>query len=169
MNHVQNWLKNITNVTDEELADIEKITKTTSIEANKILHKQGHVSDKIGLLVKGAVRTYFTDSNGIEKTIGFAFEGDALLAIGSFIHQLPSQVSSVTLEPSEIIWTDYKSFTIFVKKYPRYQNVLISGMAKWFAENNIQMEYLNQPTAKAKYLSLSKLKPEIIERVPSNT
>lgn len=166
MNPVQSWLNNITNVTAEEIADIEKITKTSSVKANKIIHKQGQVSDKIGFLVNGAARTYFIDSNGNEKTVGFSFEGDALLAIGSFIHQLPSQISSITLEPSEIIWTDYKNFTIFANKYPRYHNILISGLAKWFSENNKQREYMNQPTAKSKYQSLSELQPEIIERVP---
>lgn len=163
---VQQWLSNFVNVTEEELAAINDITETTTLKANEIVLKQGQVSSRIGLLVQGATRTFYTDTAGNERTIYFAFEGQPLIVVDSFLHQLPSSVSSATLEPCVIVWTDYERFTSFMQKFPKYNTVLLSGIAKWFAENKGRLEYQSQLTAKAKYDMLCKLEPHIIERVP---
>jgi hypothetical protein len=65
-----------------------------------------------------------------------------------------------------IIWTDLERYTSFTSKFPQYNKVLISALAKWFAEGKDRMEYLHQPSAKAKYERMCQLQPKIVERVP---
>jgi CRP-like cAMP-binding protein len=166
MTTIHNWLEDFIKVSDEELAEINKITETTEVKANEVVLRQGQVSDRIGLLLKGALRTYFTDSQGNDKVVGFAFEGQPLIAVDSFFNQLPSSVTSVALEPCVIIWTDLERYTSFTSKFPQYNKVLISALAKWFAEGKDRMEYLHQPSAKAKYERMCQLQPKIVERVP---
>lgn len=166
MTTIQNWLKDFIDVTDEELDAINAITETTQVKANEVILKQGQVSTRIGLLVQGAVRTYFTDTHGNDKVVGFAFEGQPLIVVDSFFNQLPSSVTSVALEPCVIIWTDLERYTAFIQKFPKYNQVLISALAKWFAEGKERMEYLHQPSAKAKYDKMYELQPQIIKRVP---
>lgn len=163
---IQNWLKDLINVSDEELNAIYEITETTHVKANEVIQKQGQVSMRIGLLLKGAVRTYFTDNQGNEKVVGFVFEGQPLIVVDSFLNQLPSSVSSVTLEPSVIVWTDRERYTTFINKFPKYNTVLIAALAKWFSESKNHMEYLHQPSAKAKFERMRQLQPKIIDRVP---
>jgi CRP-like cAMP-binding protein len=163
---IESWLKDLVNPTEEELAVMAEITEKSFVEANEILIRQGQVSGRIGLLVQGATRTYFEDAAGNEKTLGFAFEGQPLLVVDSFIHQLPSAVSSVTLEPCVIIWTDFQRFNAFVHQFPRYQSVLISAIARWFTENKGRMEYQHRSSAKEKYDLMCQWHPQIIKRVP---
>jgi CRP-like cAMP-binding protein len=163
---IQNWLKDIANVTDEELDFITEITETVSLKANEVILKQGQVSNKMGLLLQGSTRTYFTDTEGNEKVVAFAFEGQPLIVLDSFMNQTPSSISSETMEPCVIIGTDYKRFSSFINKFPRYNTVLINALTQWFAEGKDRMEYLNKNSAKERYESMCKLHPKIIERVP---
>jgi CRP-like cAMP-binding protein len=163
---IREWLKDFTNVTDEELDAINEITETTEVKANEIILKQGQVSARVGLLLQGALCTYFTDSEGNEKVVGFVFEGQPLIVVDSFFNQIPSSVTSVALEPCVIIWTDLERYNSFIHKFPKYNKVLISALAKWFAEGKDRMQYLHQPLAKAKYDKMCELQPKIIERVP---
>jgi CRP-like cAMP-binding protein len=163
---IQHWLQEFVQVTDDEIEAIQAIIETAELNANEAILKQGHVSSRIGLLVQGAVRTYFTDKQGNDKVVGFVFEGQPLIAVDSFFNQLPSSVSTVTLEPCVIVWTDLERYNAFITKFPKYNKVLISGLAKWFAEGKDRMEYLHQPLAKDKYDKMCELHPKIIERVP---
>lgn len=163
---ILNWLQEITNVTDEELKEINAITETTFLKQNEYMLKQGQISTRIGFLLQGATRTFFTDSDGNEKTLAFFFEGEPLAVIDSFLNKVPSSVSSITLEPSLIIWTDYERFVSFTSKYPRYNMIMLNALAQWFAKGKESMEYLHQGSAKARYDMMCKLHPKIIERVP---
>lgn len=53
---IHNWLKDLVNVTDEELSVINEITETTFINANEVILKQGQVSNRIGLILEGATK-----------------------------------------------------------------------------------------------------------------
>ena len=112
---IQNWLKEIANITDEELIAINEITETKSVKANELILKQGEVADKFGFLVQGSTRTFFTDKDGNEKVLAFTFEGQPLIVVDSFLSQIPSAVSSATMEPCIFIGTDYKRFYIICK------------------------------------------------------
>ncbi len=166
MSLIQNWLQEFINVTEEEIIAINEITETTMVKTNEVILKQGDISDKIGLLVKGSVRTYFTDKKGNEKIVFFAFDGEPIAAIGSFFNQTPSSVTTVTLENSIIIWTDHARYISFVNKFPQYNTVILTALTRWFSEGKNRMEYLHQTSAKAKYDSMCKVNPKIIERVP---
>jgi CRP-like cAMP-binding protein len=163
---IQNWLKNFTHVTDEELEAINEITETTTIAANEAIIKQGQVSDKIGFLIQGSTRTIFTDNEGNERVVAFKFEGEPLIVLDSFLNQTPSGVGAVTMEPCVIVGTDYKRYMAFIKRFPHYNTVLVNALAHWFAEGKDRMEYLNQSSAKARYDAMCRLQPKIINRVP---
>ena len=166
MEAVQQWLKELVNITDEELAFINDITETTTANANEVVIKQGQIANRIGLLLQGALRSYAIDNDGNEKTLRFTFEGQPLIVMDSFFVQVPSTLTSVTLEPAVIIWTDYERYSAFVNKFPRYNLVFIEGLAKWFAKDKARLDYLNQSTAKAKYDKMCQSDPKIIQRVP---
>ncbi len=162
---IQQWLKELTKVTDKELHFIDEITETISVKANEVVIKQGQISNRVGFLAEGAMRSYYTDAKGNEKVVSFAFEGQPLILVGSFISQTPCAITAVTMEPSVIVWTDYERYTSLINKFPKYNTVFIEGLAKWMAEGNERMEYLKQSSAKAKYELMCQIDPKIIQRV----
>lgn len=166
MEAVKDWLKGLVDVTDEELKAMNDIAETTLVKPNEVILKQGDVADNIGLLIQGAVRTYFTDSDGNEHVVGFAFEGEPIAAVSSFYNRIPSPVSCATLEPSLFIWTDYKRYNSFINRFPRYNSVAVNALGRALGEGRYRMEYMHQTSAKARYDSMCTLHPKIIERVP---
>lgn len=162
----QLWLSELTNVSEEELKFINEITESIALTAGEVIIRQGQNSNKIGFLMKGAIRSFYIDKDGNEKTVSFVFEGQPLILVGSFIGKTPSLVSVITLEPSEILWTNHDQYASFMNKFPKYNAVFIEGLAKWMDENKQRMEYLNQSSAKAKYEMMCAVDPKIIQRVP---
>jgi CRP-like cAMP-binding protein len=163
---IQDWLRQLVAVTDEELEVINEITETTLVKANEMILQQGQVSNRIGLLVQGATRTVYTDKESTEKTLSFCFEGEPLAVVDSFLQKTPSAVSAYTLEPSVIIWTNYEGFSTFTGKFPRYNTIMLNALAHWFANSKARMEYLHLRSAKERYDTMCQLHPKIIERVP---
>ena len=86
--------------------------------------------------------------------------------VDSFFNRSPSAVSSVAIEPCTILWTDFERYNTFIQQYPRYNAVLVAALAKWFADGKQRMEYLHQPSAKARYNKMCEIHPQIVERVP---
>lgn len=166
MQAVTNWLKGLVDITDEELATMNTIAETTLLKPNQVILKQGDVADKIGLLVQGAVRTYFTDANGKEHIVGFAFEGDPLLAVHSFFGRVPANMGCATLEPCLFIWTDYERYQSFISRFPRYNQVAVNALGKGLGEGRNRTEYLHHTSAKERYDGMCAIHPKIIERVP---
>lgn len=166
MKSFDTWLKETIHPNEEELAIIHEITETRHLKANEIIVKQGSVSNNIGLLVQGAVRIYFTDSDGNEKMVNFAFEGQPLIVFDSFFSEVPSAITAVTLEPCIIVGTDKARYLQFVNQFPKYNSLLITFISNWFADGKNRMEYLHKGTAKEKYEMMCRIHPQINERVP---
>jgi CRP-like cAMP-binding protein len=163
---IQNWLKEVAHVSNEELLDIYQILETTHFESNDFIIKQGQVANKIGLLIKGSIRVYVVDMEGNEKTIKFIFENEPLMLIDSFFKNVPSSVNSIALEPTTIVWTDFKRYSDFINKYPKYNTIFLSALANWAKTDKERFNYLYLSTAKEKYVEMLKTHPQIIERVP---
>ncbi|MFN8285261.1 MAG: Crp/Fnr family transcriptional regulator [Chitinophagales bacterium] len=166
MEAVKNWLKDLVEVTDEELEAINDIVETTLVKPNEVVLKQGDIADKIGLLVQGAVRTYFTDTNGNERTISFAFEGDPMIAISSFFNRTPANLACSTLEPTLFVWTDYERYNSFVNRFPHYNTVALTALGRGLGQDKYRLEYLHLTSAKERYDGMCAMHPKIIERVP---
>lgn len=88
------------------------------------------------------------------------FEGEPLAVIDSFLNRIPSSVSSITIEPSTIIWTDYERYTTFLL---RFQGTIRLFLARW--QIGLPMEkpygiFKNKNSAKEKYESMCKLHPK---------
>lgn len=166
MQAVKNWLKGLVEVTDEELKAMNDIVETTLVKPNEVILKQGEVADKIGMLLQGAVRTYFTDADGNERVVAFAFEGEPLIAVNSFFNRVPAPVCCATLEPTLFVWTDYERYHSFISRFPRYNSVVVNALGRGLGEGKQRMEYMHQPSAKDRYDSMCAIHPKIIERVP---
>jgi CRP-like cAMP-binding protein len=166
MNSIQNWLKDYTNVTDEEFHAINDMTERISFKANEYLIKQGEISDKIGLLIQGVTRVSVTDPKGNEKITRFIFDGEPSIAVDSFFNDVPCFFSSVAIEPCTVIWTDNKRFNEFIQRFPKYNTIIITALTTWMTKDKESNRYLHLVTSKEKYDLMCELHPKIIERVP---
>ena len=166
MEQVFDFISGYIKMTEEELRFIADNLQFTSFKKGEILLKQGQIPNKMAFVIKGAVRGYYTDENGIENTLGFAFENHPLGAFDSFTQQMPIGFTGCALENTDTIWISQTAFYNFLETYPRYEKVLRIIISQYMTIGNEQAKLLRISSAKERYRALLKAQPEIIQRVP---
>ena len=166
MQQVLDFISNYTQITEEEIQAILGILNFSSHPKNEILQKQGAVSRRIAFMLKGAVRAYYRSEDGVEHTISFSFENSPMAEIENFSRQAPSSVEVITLEPTELIWIGYAEFFSFLEAHPKYESVLRSMMSHFLQLDTEQWRLLRINSARERYETLCKTRPDIIQRVP---
>jgi CRP-like cAMP-binding protein len=166
MQPVINFLSAFSNISEEEMSAILSVMHTSSHKKNDILHQQGAIPKRAAFIIKGAVRSFYIDENGQEQTVAFKFENQPLVPIESFTQQLPANLSVVTLEPTELIWTSHSEFFGFLETFPKYEKVLRNILSKNLMQQNEQMKLLRINASRERYEMLCKLQPEVVQRVP---
>ncbi len=166
MKPVVDFISIFTNISEEEINTITSIIHTSSHRKNEVLQHQGSVPKRAAFIVKGAVRTFYTDENGTEHTTGFKFENQPLVPIDSFTHQTQVPFFAVALEPTELVWASHDDFFGFLETHPRYEKVLRNILSKLMPRQSEQMKLLRINSSRERYEMLCKLRPEVIQRVP---
>jgi CRP-like cAMP-binding protein len=117
-------------------------------------------------VLKGAVRAYYIAEDGSEHTVSFGFENSPMAEIENFSRLAPSSVEVMTLEPTELIWIGQPAFFNFLEKFPKYESALRNMMSHFLQIDSEQWRLLRISSARERYETLCKMKPEVIERVP---
>lgn len=166
MNPFIQYLSRYIRTTAEEEEMMLSLMHYESYPKRSILHKQDEVSGRASFIIKGAVRSYYTDRAGEEHTVGFTFENEPLVAIDSFLRQAPCGTSSMALENTELIWVSREDFYKFIGQYQRYEKVIIQIMSEGFALEGERSRLLRIHASRERYETLLRGNPEIIKRVP---
>ena len=166
MQQVFDFISDYAKISEDELRFITKNIQFSSFKKGEILVKQGQLLNKISFVIKGAVRNYYSEENGIEHTIGFIFENHPLVAFDSFTQQTPIAFTSVALENTDTIWVSQSVFYNFLEIYPRYEKVLRTILSKYMTIETEKAKLLRINSAKERYETLLRTQPEIIKRVP---
>jgi CRP-like cAMP-binding protein len=166
MQPVIDFISTYTDISNEEMNAMLGIIHTSSHQKNEILHRQGSITTRAAFIIKGGVRSFYTDENGVERITAFKFENQPLVPFESFIQQTPSQLNAVTLEPTELIWTSHGEFLSFLETFPKYEKVLRNILSKNLMLQNEQAKLLRINASRERYEMLCKMHPEVIQRVP---
>src|SRR5690554_5501 len=84
---LQNYLSQKSSLSEKEITVIESYFFAQRAKRNEILIDPNGVSDKFYFIVKGALRIYSINSEGVELSRFFAFENTFCTALPSFIDQ----------------------------------------------------------------------------------
>lgn len=158
--------KYIENFSEEESEIVQKIAHFSSFKKGELIYKQGELPKTICFLVKGAVRSYYTDEDGKENTVGFYFENEPVIPYGSFVEQVPSGMSIMALEPVELIWTSRLEYYGFLEAFPRFQGGIAKLLGEYLVKGGLHLQLMRINSSRERYEKLRELRPEIIRRVP---
>lgn len=150
---------------EEELALIE-IIKIQTFPQNKIIVKEGFISDKVYFLFNGAVRTFHCP-DGIEKTIWFTFENNFITSFYSFISGNPSNVNIESIEACECMVIQKRDLFRLIEKYDSINTIYRKVLEQTIVD---QEKYLQNDygDAKERYSNLVSNFPHYIQRIPLN-
>jgi CRP-like cAMP-binding protein len=183
---LQQYFKNRTIIDEQALELICSQFTLVQTKRNQILLREGEICKDYYFVNIGCLRLFTYNSEGIDTTRYFAFEGAFGTALPSLIQQTPAFEYVQTIEPSELLKISRESFFHLVDTVPQvarvYRQILELGFitaqkriygfqgfdamekVKWVM--NYQPDFLVRVSNKmaASYLGLS---PATLSRVKS--
>lgn len=166
MQPVIDYISSYTAISQEEMIDFLSIMRKESVKKNQLIYRQGSVLKRAAFILKGSVRSFYIDENGVEHTVGFRFENQPILHFESFTQQTPVPLSAIALESTELVWVSHDDFFFILDKYPKYDKVLRNILGSSFSIQSEQMKLLRISSARERYEAFCEMRPEVLERVP---
>lgn len=157
-------IRNIYPLEDDLLHVLFQEIDTFEYPARYKLVREGSCVDKIFLVKKGALRSYYL-KDGNEITTWFTFENEFITSFYSLISNTPSTEIIELLEDSVLYALSFQSLDKLTHKYPEinhlYRRVLELNFIK--QEKKLGEKF---GSASEKYNDLISHYPEILQRVP---
>lgn len=159
---IANYLKK-----QDTYKEIERFITQREVPAKFILLHEGKIADRMFLVKKGCLRSYFF-KDGKDITFQFFFENDGVASAESFFENKPSKFNIETIEKTVLLEFPKKHFFETMEKIPELKNMMFVGIQKRvFQYMDHMMSYIKDKPSE-RYLNLIKTRPEIIQRVPQH-
>lgn len=149
----------------EEL--ISKCFIKKSVKKNDILVSAGSVARYLYFVIKGCLRIFLTNEEGLESTRFLVFEGSMGTAFPSFILKEPSAAAIQSLEPSELLMLSYDDRELLYQQIPGWETLDRIAVEKEYIKAIRRIENLITADSKERYQLLMKDHPEMVKRLPA--
>lgn len=144
------------------ISGIDSLIKisTYSIKQNKeIISKSGQHSKKVYLILKGSLRGYIINENGIEKNVLLRSEGVFIAdAVGLFKNK-PQKYTFETIGKTKLLVFDFKEFESLAYKNPIILRLYLTVLKEAIVRLTYRIDSLITLTNEERYLKLTKLDP----------
>jgi CRP-like cAMP-binding protein len=133
--------------------------------ANTTLVKEGEFSDKLFFIYAGSVRAYYVkDAKNI--TDWFGFENDFICAINSYFLNIPSPHYIETIEPATLLIINRQDVNYLCDTYHDFDRFGRLAVTQTMLQLQQRVVSLQFESAQQRYETLTKLRPDITQRVP---
>ncbi|WP_419699250.1 Crp/Fnr family transcriptional regulator [Mucilaginibacter sp. NFX135] len=159
---------------------IQKITSSHGIEEDSLLpffetktfRKKDILQeeDKRCLLyffvVKGCLRLYFTDYNGVEQTLQFALENWWMTDLNAFRTGQKSGYTIQALEATEVMAITASDYELMLAKFPVIENYFRLIYERAYAASLLRIRMISRMPKDEFYELFQSKYPEFIQRIP---
>jgi CRP-like cAMP-binding protein len=163
---INNSISRYVAFSQEELDIFNSLLAYKKIPKKTIMLREGEMCDFEAFVVKGCVRKYFIDANGLEVILQFGIENAWVSDISFSIYEdKPSQVFIETLEDCEfLVFTPETKEQLF-EKAPRFERAFRILMQRNLSVTQHRLFNTIAKTAMEKYVDFLELYPTIPQRV----
>jgi len=151
---------------EEEAGYILSFFKEQKHKRNLLLLRSGEVAHEVFFVLKGALRQFYIDEAGNERTCNFAFENDFITDLESFSQQTKSPSSIKTLTETVCLSIRCTDLVTLLKESPamaEFFRVLVERIA---ARSIKRTKSLLSFSPEKQFMELLEEQPEIFQRVP---
>ena len=150
----------------EELDIFDSLLEYKKIPKKTILLHEGEKCNFEAFVIKGCIRKYYIDSNGIEVILQLAIENAWVSDISFSIYEdSPSDVFIETLEDCEFFMFNPESKEVLFAKAPRFERAFRILMQRNLAVTQKRLFNAISKTATDKYLEFLDKYPTLSQRV----
>ena len=151
--------------TKEELEFSLNLFKEGRIKKGDFLSKEGEVCNKLYIIKKGILRSFFY-KDGEELTTYFNIEGTIATALRSYLKGVKAHENLQALTEVEYYYIEKTDMNILYNKIPNWNKigrVLMEKLYVKMEERSISLQYNN---AKERYLKILIDFPDLTNRIP---
>lgn len=165
INSLISFLKNYSELTDEEVAFLSANLESKQYNKDDILLKENEVSNAFFFVVSGCIRLYYM-VDGEEKTAFFYTENKFVSSYESFTKQIPSTHYLQAVENSELVVISFENAYALLEKYPKFEFLARVMMEEELSTYQKIISTFITLSPEQRYLHLLKNQPELLQRIP---
>lgn len=159
-------IQEVIQITEQEFEYTKTLFIPKRLRKKHFILQEGEVSKYSIFIERGILRTYSIDEKGNEHTLQLATEGWWAADLYSFLTNEPSNYYIEALVDCELLLISKESWDTLMENVPafeRYFRILIQN--NLVSTQRRLMGNLSK-TAEEKYLELTKMYPDLLQRVP---
>lgn len=165
---IDHFVAKYIHLTTEELEFFHSLLRHRKVPRKTFLLQEGEICDFEAFILKGCIRTYYLDKEGVETILLFAVEEWWVSDITSFSERKPSNLFIETLEESELLTIDYNSKTRLFEKIPAFERMFRLLVQRSLSVLQQRFYSSISETAEERYLQFLEKYPLVAQRVPQH-
>lgn len=163
--HLRAFINSFQFLTPEEVEVVVEGTVLKNTHKGEYLLKEGEVSKECYAVIKGCIREFII-KDGVEKTVSFFVEGDAVNAFSSEVVGSPSKSYFECLEECIVTVGNASLIDEMIEKIPRLEKLIRKEVEKEAGKIQDRLSLFMISTPEERFISLINTQPNLIHRVP---
>jgi CRP-like cAMP-binding protein len=155
-------------LSEEESAFFHTLLKHRRLKRKSFLLQEGEICDFEAFILKGCIRSYYLDQEGVETILLFAVEDWWVSDLTSFSDRTPSNLFIETLEDCELLFIDYAGKARLFEKIPAFEHMFRLLVQRSLSVLQQRLYGVLSQTAEERYLQFLEKYPQIAQRVPQH-
>jgi CRP-like cAMP-binding protein len=159
--------KHIT-LNDEERNFFHSLLRIRKVKKKNFLLQEGEICDFEAFIIKGCIRSYYLDKEGVETILLFAVEEWWVSDITSFADRKPSNLFIETIEDSELLILDFAGKNTLLEKIPAFEHMYRILVQRSLGVLQQRFYSTISETAEERYKQFLEKYPLVAQRVPQH-
>jgi len=165
---IDQFVSKYISLSEEEIAYFHSLLKHQKVKKKSFLLQEGEICDFEAFILKGCIRTYYLDKEGVETILLFAVEEWWVSDLSSFSERKPSNLFIETVEDCELLSINYAHKALLFEKIPAFERMFRLLVQRSLSVLQQRFYAAVSQTAEERYLQFLERYPLIAQRVPQH-
>lgn len=146
-------------LTAEEIEFFSSLLKSKSLATGEFLLREGDICKYESFVIKGCLKTYYLDENGLEHIIDFSIEEWWADDLYSLLTQTASKSNIKAIEDTDILQIGKTDLELLYQKIPKFERFFRILFQNAYITQREQINLALSASAEERYLLFVKKKP----------
>ncbi|MFA7273331.1 MAG: Crp/Fnr family transcriptional regulator [Crocinitomicaceae bacterium] len=120
---LKNYIRKCLDLSETELEEVVSYYKTEKVPRKTVLLRAGEICNLEAFIIKGCVKSYFINQEGLEVVLSFATENWWVGDVVSFQELIPSKMYIETMEDTEMLFITHDAKEELLQKHPALEKM----------------------------------------------
>lgn len=166
MHSLTEHIRKITGVQQIDKEEILSYFESRSFNKKELLQEENKACLSYFFVVKGCLRLYFTDDNGIEQTLQFALENWWMTDFDAFRSGRRSAYTIQALEATEVLAISAKNYTVLLDQITVMEKYFRLIYERAYTASLLRIRMISRMPKQEFYEVFESKYPEFMQRIP---